>query len=516
MKRIIINLIKHRKYLLISVFIGVILFGIITFGCIGMYKLMFNKKPQIESQYTNDDTEDNYIDEHEIISEIIYDIYENTVVEKTFDDIDLVRDIVNELGENGYVAIDSKNQINMTMPEKVMDFCYVKEDNEEAYMTIINIEYTGDFTIYDFKSYDGNVEVTKNRYKYDDYNITNTSCESYIADYWEYTDEGYLLFSGIDTSYDQYVLTLDEHKEHVAFRVEPLDEECRELNRTFILPIGYEKNNVFIVDWDIEDYGKLDFYDLYDIFYFLKNGQNNPYTYDNNLGVGAVYEIPKYEFENVIMSYIDIDDATLQSKTNYDIGKETYIYRPRGFYEAEYPEYPYPEVVDYVYNDDGTITLTVNAIFPLMDTAKAYTHQVVVRQLEDGCIEYISNHILYADENCDGIWYTPRLTDEEWEDIYGNALYEEEYYCLINDEEQEQLKSEALSAAEYASGIYNNMDDDIYYSSGFVGLSYDDRQEIVDLIGNEGYVCVSDDCDMENSDCNILILTDIFMRYKIL
>ncbi len=42
----------------------------------------------------------------------------------------------------------------------------------------------------------------------------------------------------------------------------------------------------------------------------------------------------------------------------------TYEYKPRGFEEVEYPEYPYSEVVGFTENSDGTITLTANVVFP--------------------------------------------------------------------------------------------------------------------------------------------------------
>ena len=51
------------------------------------------------------------------------------------------------------------------------------------------------------------------------------------------------------------------------------------------------------------------------------------------------------KFESVIMKYFNIDSETLQSKTVYDSVDSTYEYKPRGFEEVEYPEYPYSEIV---------------------------------------------------------------------------------------------------------------------------------------------------------------------------
>lgn len=86
---------------------------------------------------------------------------------------------------------------------------------------------------------------------------------------------------------------------------------------------------MFIVDWSEEDFGDLNFYDMYDILYPKVNGQYVPYVADDNLSVSAVYRIPKEEFESVIMKYFNIDSETLQSKTVYDSEDSTYEYKPR-------------------------------------------------------------------------------------------------------------------------------------------------------------------------------------------
>ena len=76
----------------------------------------------------------------------------------------------------------------------------------------------------------------------------------------------------------------------------------------------------------------------------------------------------------------------MQSKTVYYPCEEVYEYKPRGLEETEYPEYPYPEVIGYVNNDDGTLTLKVQAVFPYRGVSKAYIHEVTVRDTKDGGI----------------------------------------------------------------------------------------------------------------------------------
>ena len=227
------------------------------------------------------------------------------------------------------------------------------------------------------------------------------------------------MFSGTYFLEELYALTLSGAEEYTALRVKPLDETCRELNRRYILPVGYERNNMFLTDWDENDFGDLDFYDLYDIFYEKMYGRYVPYVPDNNLGECEVYQIPGEEFEEVIMTYFNIDSETLQSKTVYCREDVTYEYKPRGFEEAEYPEYPYPEVTGFTENSDGTITLMVSAVFPYAGDSSVYTHEVVVRPLGDGGVQYVSNRITSPWEEGAGTWHTPRLTAAEWEEQYG-------------------------------------------------------------------------------------------------
>ena len=357
-------------------------------------------------------------DADEIIS-VCIDLYEKAEEENKLADLETIRSIVNRLGENGYSAVDSRNQINMTEPEKVVEFCEKVDAQEEAEITILEISYLGGFVKYDLKTKDGNVDVVRSYYKYENGNMKREVTGSYQAEYWNYTEEGYLMFSGVWFSVELYVLTLSGAEEHTALRVQPLDETYRELSRKYLNPISFERNNMFIVDWSEEDFGDLNFYDMYDILYPKVNGQYAPYVADDNLSVSAVYQIPKEEFESVIMKYFNIDSETLQSKTIYDSENLTYEYKPRGFEEVEYPEYPYSEVVGFTENNDGTITLTANVVFPYAGDSKVYAHEVVVRPLENGRVQYVSNRIIPSEDNYRETWHTPRLTLEEWEELYG-------------------------------------------------------------------------------------------------
>ena len=373
----------------------------------------------VESEIAVQDQQQNVKDNEDEIIEICSQLYKKASEENKIADLETVRIIVNQFGENGYPAVDSRNQIDMTEAEQVERFCEMVDTQEEAEITIIEVSYLGGFVKYDLKTKDGNVDVVRSYYKYENGNMKREVTGSYQTEYWNYTEDGYLMFSGVWFSEELYVLTLSGAEEHTALRVQTLDETYRELSRKYLLPIGFEQNNMFIVDWSEDDFGDLNFYDMYDLLYPKVNGTYTPYVADDNLGVGAVYRIPKDDFESVIMAYFNIDSETLQSKTIYYAEDETYEYKPRGFEEVEYPEYPYSEVVGFTENSDGTLTLTANVVFPYADNSKVFAHEVVVRPLENGGVQYVSNRIIPSEDNCEETWHTPRLTAKEWDEIYG-------------------------------------------------------------------------------------------------
>ena len=362
------------------------------------------------------------VDERKIDDNFInipIDIYVEAAKNNELTDMETVCKVIKRFGECGYAAVDCENRVDMTQMQSVMDFCDSVENQKEAEVTIIQVSSLGGFSVYHLQTENGVVHVKRCYYGYKDGIMKSEDEGEYQTDYWRYTDDGYLMFSGTYFSEELYVLTLSSAEEHVAFRILPLDAKCRELNEKYLLPIGYELNNMFLVDWNEDDFGDLNFYDMFDLLYPKLHNEKFPYVADDNLGIGAVYHIPKTEFENVIMEYFNIDSETLQSKTVYDSEDSTYEYKPRGFEEVEYPEYPYSEVIGYTENSDGTITLTANVVFPYSGNSKVYAHEVVVRPLEDGGVQYVSNRIIPSEDNSEETWHTPRLTLEEWEELYG-------------------------------------------------------------------------------------------------
>ena len=153
----------------------------------------------------------------------------------------------------------------------------------------------------------------------------------------------------------------------------------------------------------------------------MVHGQPVPYLPDEDLEVGAVYHVPDELFENVIGAYFNMDSQTLHSKTKYIPELAAYEYRPRGFYEVEYPDIAYPEVVGYTENEDGTVMLIINAVYPNGNMSKEFSHTTVIRPLSEESFQYVSNEIILPEEDYNIWWHSNRLTEEEWNEVYGGT-----------------------------------------------------------------------------------------------
>ncbi len=324
--------------------------------------------------------------------------------------------IIERLGSAGFIAIDSDNKVDMTNADKMRQFINLQRSGKHAEICVIRIFYSDVINILSITADKGQAHISQTYYTFQDDHLINKGESEYAAEFFEYTDEGYLMIEGLWHSPEQYVLTLSGEEEHIALRVDPLDDECRKLCEKYVAPVSYDLNNMFITDWNEDDHSDLDLYDVFEKFYSETYGMNCPYTMNDNLSVGNEYEISADEFENVIMRHFKISPEELHKLLRYDADKNVYLYRPRGFEEFDYAEIPYPEVAAYEKNSDGSMTLTVNAVYPNGNTSKLFSHKVTVAD-ENEKVYYLSNEIS-GDEEPDLWWHADRLSDDEWKENY--------------------------------------------------------------------------------------------------
>lgn len=336
------------------------------------------------------------------------EIYQAAEEKGILNTIDVQKQIVNYMGRSGYISVDRDNRINMSNYEQAEKFCENAKAGEEDAVTIISLVEDGGFIRYDMETRDKEINVAVSSLRWENMKPEIYYYHEFTAHFWKYTEKGYLFIE------EYRPPGYDGAPGEIAFRIKPLDQTCRELNEKYVYPVGYVRNNLLITDWSENDYAQLDFYDLYEILYYIEYGDYVPYK----AAEGAEYEIPGHEFEKVIQSRFRIDRGRLAAATVYDREQGTYRYRPRGLHDAEQPYEPYPEVTSWEEQEDGTLRLFVEAVWERKMTDQAMAGELVVRPLQDGSFQYVSNQVTSWDEELEFFWYTPRLSDEEWRKWY--------------------------------------------------------------------------------------------------
>lgn len=315
------------------------------------------------------------------------------------------QEIITCLGNAGYCAVDTDNRINMINYSQLKDFCGQAANGTAADATLIAVKSDKGLVCYKFHS-DGEIlDVERCSADWTGDDIKVDFYETFTAVRWEYTEKGYFLF-------EQYREPgYDGPPGEFGFRVEPLDDSLRAINEQYVLPIGYTVNNMFITDWS-EDTGfqSLNLYDMYTAMYEMKHREYFPCQVSFS---GEVYEIPDHEFEDVLQAYLALDTDTIREKTVYHSETDTYLYRPRGMAELEMPYQPVPEVTACEERPDGSLTLTVEAVWIRKFTDQAAISELVIRPLENGGFQYVSNHVTVTVKGITGAWHTPRLPPEE-------------------------------------------------------------------------------------------------------
>ena len=109
--------------------------------------------------------------------------------------------------------------------------------------------------------------------------------------------------------------------------------------------------------------------------------------------------------ESLIMEYLPVTKEQIREYAVFDEENQTYYWARLGCfnYAPTFFGTSLPEVVNINENEDGTITLTVEAVCDMVICDDAViTHELTVRFAEDGSFQYLGNEILN-----DGIMHIP-------------------------------------------------------------------------------------------------------------
>ena len=186
--------------------------------------------------------------------------------------------------------------------------------------------------------------------------------------------------------------------DYSQLRLKPADREAYDLNRKYILPIGYQMVNLFLTNWQEQDWGSLSFNDLLESLYTVRTGNAldwEPYLTQSSPTRAM---IPADVFESAVLPYFQISLEEFRELSQYDPETGTYPWRPIHGNDLTTWKYPMcePEVTDWTENSDGTLTLTVQVYSPELKTDRLFIHALTLRPLADGGFQYVSNRVTYV------------------------------------------------------------------------------------------------------------------------
>ena len=107
--------------------------------------------------------------------------------------------------------------------------------------------------------------------------------------------------------------------------------------------------------------------------------------------------VPRAEFEAVIMRYLPLTSDGIARMARLDTAEDAYAVTIDGIHNGA--KVPVPAVTAVRENPDGTLTLTVDAVFIEYAADRAFTHVVTLRPGEDGAFTLLSNELIEDEGN---------------------------------------------------------------------------------------------------------------------
>lgn len=203
---------------------------------------------------------------------------------------------------------------------------------------------------------------------------------------WRYTEKGWFIYELCVPEPPEVTEVVDGS---CAIRVKPLDDTCRGLAEKYAQPLGYQGNNLLCSDWDAAHMEALDYNGVYEYLYRIKTGEDlRPADCPDG--------IPAEDFEAVVTEYLPVTADQIRQWAVFDQEHQTYKWTGLGCttYALAYFSVSMPEVTAVRENDDGTLTLQVEAVCKKSGDDAALIHELTVKPEEDGSFMYLGNKIL--------------------------------------------------------------------------------------------------------------------------
>lgn len=316
-------------------------------------------------------------DEMENVKVDIMGILQSDAIRKLYDDedisdnSDLIYDAVDILGSNGLICFsDDTNMYNYQLFQSF--YRNYTEGGERDYICVYRVNRDASVTEMTFAYDDSRIQMIFNTAKYENHDWKIIASGIRDLKDMKLTEKGYFIYTYSN------IIAHGGLKEY--FRVSPLTDECRELTRKYVYGLSYVNYNMLVIDWDESNASDILVPCMFDDIYRL-------YTGENLKPDGGWIDADKYE--SVMLSMFPVTVTEMRDKCDYNPEKDSYRYHV--ILGKQYP--PFGEVVDYTYNDDGTVSLIVDAVWADKGSDIAFRNTLTVKPEEDGTFKYMSNHI---------------------------------------------------------------------------------------------------------------------------
>lgn len=316
-------------------------------------------------------------DEMENVKVDIIGILQSDAIRKLYEDedisnnSDLIYDAVDILGSSGLICFaDDTNMYNYQL---FQSFYRKYTDGEGCdYICVYRVNRDASVTEMTFVYDDSRIQMIFNTAKFENHDWKFIATGIRDLKDMKLTQKGYFIYTYSN------IIAHGGLKEY--FRVSPLTDECRELTRKYVYGLSYVNYNMLVIDWDESNASDILVPCMFDDIYRL-------YTGENLKPDGGWIDADKYE--SVMLSMFPVTVTELRDNCDYNSEKDSYRYHV--IIGKQYP--PFGEVVDYTYNDDGTVSLIVDAVWADKGSDIAFRNTITVKPEDDGTFKYMSNHI---------------------------------------------------------------------------------------------------------------------------
>lgn len=305
--------------------------------------------------------------------------------------------------EKGQPVISSETYAAMENYEKMEKFLYDCSAGKKGSVVMYEVGYDGGIGRDEYV-FDGiDMYVLETRAVWSEKNQPGIAYLSYTRiRQWEYTEKGWFCYERCVPEYPEVTEMVDGS---CLIRVRPMTEKQRRMSERCVKGLGYQGNNLLCSNWDTTHMEELDYNGLYEYLYAMKHQEKfSSEDYRNG--------IPKEEFESLIMEYLPIKVEEIREYAAFDEENQIYFWAGLGClnYAPNFFGTSLPEVTDIKENEDGTVTLRVEAVCEMVICNDAViAHELTVRFMEDGSFRYLGNKILE-----DGVQDIPEYQYRIW------------------------------------------------------------------------------------------------------